>query len=132
MGIVTVDTYMDGSGENAREVKRVKFKLADKCAAPVDLGRHHQLFTERSSWISSAEGSANKWMRDMRHSWLDSRPTVSQKPCQPTDIIRGRAGSRRAARGGDGARPGTSGRPLPGQPENRIFSAPESGGNKAL
>jgi phage terminase small subunit len=44
---VTVDTYVDGSGENAREVKRVKFKLADKRAALVDLGRHHRLFTDK-------------------------------------------------------------------------------------
>jgi phage terminase small subunit len=38
---------MDGSGENAREVKRVKLKLADKRAALVDLGRHHRLFTTK-------------------------------------------------------------------------------------
>jgi hypothetical protein len=44
---VTVDTYMDGSGEDAREVKKVKFKLADKRAALVALGRHHKLFTDK-------------------------------------------------------------------------------------
>jgi hypothetical protein len=27
---VTVESYMDGGGENAREVKKVRFKLADK------------------------------------------------------------------------------------------------------
>jgi hypothetical protein len=36
---VTVETYMEGRGENAREVKKVRFKLADKRAALVDLGR---------------------------------------------------------------------------------------------
>jgi phage terminase small subunit len=44
---VTVDTYMDGSGADAREVKKVKFKLADKSAALVALGRHHKLFTDK-------------------------------------------------------------------------------------
>jgi hypothetical protein len=41
---VTVESYMDGGGENAREVKKVRFKLADKRAA---LGRHHKLFTDK-------------------------------------------------------------------------------------
>ena len=44
---VTVDTYLDGDGENAREVKKVRLKLADKRAALVDLGRHHKLFTNK-------------------------------------------------------------------------------------
>jgi phage terminase small subunit len=44
---VTVETFMDGRGEDAREVRRVKFKLADKRAALVDLGRHYKLFTDR-------------------------------------------------------------------------------------
>lgn len=44
---VTVETFMDGRGEDAREVRRVKFKLADKRAALVDLGRHLALFTDR-------------------------------------------------------------------------------------
>ena len=44
---VTVDTYLDGDGENAREVKKVRLKLADKRAALVDLGRHHKLFTDK-------------------------------------------------------------------------------------
>jgi phage terminase small subunit len=44
---VTVESYIDGGGENAREVKKVKFKLADKRAALVALGRHHRLFTDK-------------------------------------------------------------------------------------
>jgi phage terminase small subunit len=44
---VTVDVFVDGRGENAREVRRVKFKLADKRAALVDLGRHYKLFTDK-------------------------------------------------------------------------------------
>jgi phage terminase small subunit len=41
---VTVDDYVDGRGEDARKVKRVKFKLHDKRAALVDLGRHLGIF----------------------------------------------------------------------------------------
>jgi hypothetical protein len=36
----------DGRGENARAVKRVKFKLRDKRAALVDLGRHLGMFQD--------------------------------------------------------------------------------------
>jgi phage terminase small subunit len=44
---VTVDDYVDRRGENARDVRRVKFKLADKRAALVDLGRHLGIFRDR-------------------------------------------------------------------------------------
>lgn len=39
--------YVEGRGGNAREVKRVKFKLADKRAALVDIGRHLGMFKDR-------------------------------------------------------------------------------------
>jgi phage terminase small subunit len=44
---VTVEDFKEGRGENARDVRRVKFKLADKRAALVDLGKHLKLFTDR-------------------------------------------------------------------------------------
>lgn len=44
---VTVEDYKEGRGENARDVKRVKFKLADKRAALVDIGRHLGMFTDK-------------------------------------------------------------------------------------
>lgn len=37
---LTIDEYTDGKGEDAREVRKVKFKLADKRSALVDLGKH--------------------------------------------------------------------------------------------
>jgi phage terminase small subunit len=43
---VTVDDYVEGRGENARQIKRVRFKLCDKRAALVDLGRHLGMFTD--------------------------------------------------------------------------------------
>lgn len=45
---VTVEDFKDGRGEDARDVKRVKFKLADKRAALVDLGRHLGIFVDKS------------------------------------------------------------------------------------
>jgi phage terminase small subunit len=44
---VTVEDFKDGRGEDARDVRRVKFKLADKRAALVDLGKHLGLFVDR-------------------------------------------------------------------------------------
>lgn len=44
---VTSEVYTDGRGDNARDVKRTKFKLTDKRAALVDLGRHLGLFKDK-------------------------------------------------------------------------------------
>ena len=44
---VTVDDYVEGRGDDARTVKRVKFKLYDKRAALVEIGRHLGMFVER-------------------------------------------------------------------------------------
>jgi phage terminase small subunit len=43
---VTVEDFKGGRGEDARAVRRIKFKLHDKRAALVDLGRHLQMFTD--------------------------------------------------------------------------------------
>lgn len=44
---VTVDDYTEGRGEDAREVKRLKVKLADKKGPLELLGKHLKLFTEK-------------------------------------------------------------------------------------
>lgn len=44
---VTVEDFKEGRGENARDIRRVKFKLADKRAALVDIGRHLKMFTDK-------------------------------------------------------------------------------------
>lgn len=44
---ITVDEYVDGKGENAREVRKTKFKLADKRGALELLARHHKLLTDK-------------------------------------------------------------------------------------
>lgn len=43
---VTVESFKDGRGEDARDVRRVKFKLTDKRAALVDIGKHLGMFKE--------------------------------------------------------------------------------------
>lgn len=37
---VTVEDFKDGRGEDTRDVRKIKFKLADKKSALVDLGKH--------------------------------------------------------------------------------------------
>ena len=44
---VTVEDFLDGRGEDARQVRKVQFKLADKRGPLVDLGRHLGLFKDR-------------------------------------------------------------------------------------
>ena len=44
---VTVEDFLDHCGEEARSVRRVKFKLHDKRAALVDLGRHLGIFVHK-------------------------------------------------------------------------------------
>ncbi len=44
---ITIDTFVDGAGEDGREVRRVRFKLHDKRGALVDLGRHLGLFRHK-------------------------------------------------------------------------------------
>ena len=40
IGEITCEDYVDGRGEDARDVKKMKFKLLDKRAALVDIGKH--------------------------------------------------------------------------------------------
>lgn len=44
---VTVEDFKDGRGEDSRNVRRVKFKLSDKRAALVDIGKHLGMFKDR-------------------------------------------------------------------------------------
>ena len=44
---VTVEDFKDGRGELARDVRRVKFKLADKLSALEKLGKHLGMFKDK-------------------------------------------------------------------------------------
>lgn len=45
---VTVEDFKDGRGDNARDVRRIKFKLHDKKSALVDIGRELGMFVNRT------------------------------------------------------------------------------------
>ena len=47
VGEVVVEDFKDGRGEDARDVRRVRFKLLDKKGALVDIGKHLGGFIER-------------------------------------------------------------------------------------
>lgn len=52
---VTVEDFKDGRGEDARAVRRVKFKLADKKGALVDIGNHLGMFKKKLE-VTGADG----------------------------------------------------------------------------
>ena len=51
---VVVEEYTMGKGKTAQDVKRTRFKLADKRAALVDLGKHLGMFVHR---VGNPDGS---------------------------------------------------------------------------
>jgi phage terminase small subunit len=44
---ITVEDFKDGRGEDARDVRKVKFKLHDKKGALIDLGKHLGMFKDQ-------------------------------------------------------------------------------------
>jgi phage terminase small subunit len=68
---VTVDDFVDGRGENARQVKRVRFKLHDKQAALVNLGRHLGIFADRHVIEGSIEHKVMMMTREQRLARVD-------------------------------------------------------------
>lgn len=52
---MTVEDFVDGRGEDARDVRRVKFKLHDKLAALAHLGKHLGLFRDKVE-VTGPEG----------------------------------------------------------------------------
>ncbi len=53
---LTIETYTEGQGEFAREVKRTKIELHDKRGPLRDLAQHHKLLTEKHEHTGKDEG----------------------------------------------------------------------------
>ncbi len=53
---VVVEDYKDGRGEDARDVRKLKFKLYDKRAALVAIGKHLGMFVERKELTGKGGG----------------------------------------------------------------------------
>lgn len=88
---VTVEDYREGRGDGAREVKRVKFRLADKRAALVDLGKHLKLFVERHEVTGPNGGPIQH--EDVRGRNLDAIAALSarQSGAAPGEVAEGEA-----------------------------------------
>ncbi|KAA6459653.1 terminase small subunit [Acidobacteria bacterium AB60] len=86
IGEITVEEYVERTGgesddgeSDTEKVKRVKFKLHDKRAALVDLGKHLKLFTEKVQ----VEGEMSFEVRNVRErlsAKLAGRSASSAKP----------------------------------------------------
>lgn len=63
---VTVDQYMEGSGEAAREVKRIRFKLADKKGSLELLGRNLKMWTDKVDFRDTSSEFAGWTKEDLR------------------------------------------------------------------
>jgi phage terminase small subunit len=75
---VTVDDFVDGRGEDARQVRRIRFKLADKRAALVDLGRHLGIFKPERLELTGKDGGPVE-VSDARQRNLDLIEAVARR-----------------------------------------------------
>lgn len=63
---MTIDTYVEGQGEDGKEVKSVKVKLAPKIPALEALGRHLKLFTDVIQTDDASTGDLIRQRRQAR------------------------------------------------------------------
>ena len=73
---ITVEEFMDGNGDDARPVRRVKFKLHDKRAALVDIGRHLGMFNDKLTLKGEAENPLTLVIKQLQG-----------KSIQPVEIV---------------------------------------------
>ena len=76
---IVVDEYVEGRGEDARQVKRVRLKLHDKRAALVDMGKHLGMFSQRVE-VTGKDGGPIQHANKMEVSLLsrDEREMLKQ------------------------------------------------------
>jgi phage terminase small subunit len=95
---VTVEEFMDGRSDEARQVRRVRFKLASKIDALELLGKHHKLYTDRVEHEYGGVGLAERLAAALAR--VDGRAASADGENRP-DRRPPRSGApRRAARKG--------------------------------
>ena len=74
---VTVDDYLEGRGKEAREVLKVKFKLADKRAALMDIAKLFGWIVERreNKIVNEFESMTDEQIE----AWLDEKAEARMK-----------------------------------------------------
>lgn len=63
---VVVEDFVDGRGENARDVRRVRFKLADKKGALDSLAKHLGMFIERHEVVVGTAAELERRFEEAR------------------------------------------------------------------
>ena len=69
----TVEDFKDGRGGGARDARRVKFKLADKRQAFVDIGKELGMFIDHKRF-ESAQGAVTR--APLRRGLIGSLPAI--------------------------------------------------------
>ncbi len=108
---VTVDDYVDGRGEGAREVRKVKFKLADKRAALMDIAKLFGWITERRD--NKIVDEFDTMSDEQIEAWLDERAEARVKMRHRTHGPRSPRVHRERAGGIGTLRPTTTARGKP-------------------
>ena len=88
---VTVDDYIDGRGKDAREVRKVKFKLGDKRQALMDIAKLFGWIVEKreNKIVNEFDGMSLEEVE----AWLDERAAqrLRVKHHQSAEVVRRRA-----------------------------------------
>jgi phage terminase small subunit len=95
---VTVDDYVDGRGENARDVRKVKFKLGDKRAALMDIAKLFGWIVEKRE--NKIVDEFDTMTEEQLDAWLDERAEQRVRMKQRTHDLKSRMSGR--GRGGIG------------------------------
>jgi phage terminase small subunit len=74
---VTVDDYVDGRGENARDVRKVRFKLGDKRASLMDIAKLFGWIVERRE--NKIVNEFDSMSTEEVEAWLDAQAEARVK-----------------------------------------------------
>lgn len=76
---VTVEDFKDGRGEDARDVRRVKFKLADKRGPLVDIGKHLGMWPNKVEHSGPDGGAIQHEVKKVEFVVVDPAPLDQSK-----------------------------------------------------